>query len=123
MKWIDIGVILVVMFIAWAGPSASLAAQRVEVPIEQIVLSDGEIRYFIRVSVGASSVVNAMLDTGSSGLRLLRGAIPDSAYAITGQPSSYNYDSGVRLVAHRAELPMSTGIPPPMRLPEKLSGV
>jgi hypothetical protein len=38
-----------------------------------------------------------MLDTGSSGLRVLQGAVPESAYSMSDQSSVYRFTSGVRL--------------------------
>ena len=39
--------------------------QRVEVPIRQLTLPDGMIRYSVPVSVGGNPPIDAMLDTGS----------------------------------------------------------
>jgi len=80
------------------GPSAAEAAERVEVPLNQRVLSDGNIRYFVDVSVAGFHPVATMLDTGSTGLRILPNVVPDSAFAsISDQPSVAGYGSGVRL--------------------------
>jgi hypothetical protein len=43
---------------------------RTEVPIQQVTLSDGTIRYWIRVKIGNTSV-DSLLDTGTTGLRIL----------------------------------------------------
>jgi hypothetical protein len=104
-------------FVAWAliQSSASLAFDRVEVPIKQTALSDGEIRYSIPANVGASSAIDAMLDTGSSGLRVLLGAVPESAYSVTGQASVYGYGSGVRFTGVIANSVITIGGPPPTR--------
>jgi hypothetical protein len=80
------------------GPSVVGAAERVEVPLNQRVLSDGNIRYFVDVSVAGSPPVAAMVDTGSTGLRFLPNVVPDAAFAsISDQSSVYGYGSGVRL--------------------------
>jgi hypothetical protein len=80
------------------GPSAAGAAGRVEVPLHQRVLSDGNIRYFVDVSVAGSRPVATMVDTGSVGFRILPNVVPDSAFAaISDQSSVYGYGSGVRL--------------------------
>lgn len=80
------------------GPCAARAAERVEVPINQSVLSDGNIRYFVDVSIADSRPVAAMVDTGSTGLRILGNTVPDATFAsISDQPSVYGYGSGVRL--------------------------
>ena len=77
--------------------STAGAAGRVEVPLSQRVLSDGTIRYFVTLSLGARPV-EAMVDTGSTGLRILPNVVPDAAFAsISKQPNVYGYGSGVRL--------------------------
>jgi len=87
-----------VLALAMACPFAAGAAGRVEVPLNQRVLSDGTIRYFVTVSVAGSRPVAAMVDTGSTGLRILPDVVPDKAFAsISGQASVYGYGSGVRL--------------------------
>jgi hypothetical protein len=53
-----------------AAPVPAVAAERVEVPLHQRVLSDGNIRYFVTLSVAGSRPLDAMLDTGSTGLRM-----------------------------------------------------
>jgi hypothetical protein len=78
-------------------PSAAFAAERIEVPIKQTVLTNGNIRYSVPVVIGTSSAIDAMLDTGSTGLRILQAAVPASAYAVTDRPSAYGYGSGVNL--------------------------
>lgn len=80
--------------------SAAAPAVRVEVPINEVVLSDGTRRYSVPLTVGGKPVV-AGLDTGSVGLRLL----PDAAEGTTptSQPEQYSYGVGTQLdgiVAH-----------------------
>ncbi len=85
------------------------AAGRVEVPLNQRVLTDGTIRYFVNVSIGGRSIA-AMVDTGSTGLRILPNVIPDSAFvAISNQANVYGYGSGVRLNGLVATLRTSLG--------------
>ena len=89
--------------VAWSG-------ERIEVPLEQRVLSDGNIRYFVTISLGGSRRIAAMVDTGSTGLRILSRAIPDSAFAsISEQPSVYGYGSGVRLTGVVANIRLGLG--------------
>jgi hypothetical protein len=92
------------------GASTAGAAERVEVPLGQRVLSDGNIRYFVDVSVAGYPPVAAMVDTGSTGLRILANVFPDSAFAsISEQPSIYGYGSGVRLNGVVATLRVGLG--------------
>jgi hypothetical protein len=79
------------------GPTATLAGERLEVPIKQTLLTDGVTRYSISVAIGGSPPIDVMLDTGSTGLRMLPGTVPVSAYTISNRPSVYGYGSGVRL--------------------------
>src|SRR4051812_40156970 len=62
---------------AFAGMSgwlcAALAqppAPRVELPIEAVKLSDGTVRYGVRIEIGGKAVL-AGIDTGASGLRVM----------------------------------------------------
>jgi hypothetical protein len=92
------------------SPSVAFAAERIEVPIHQRVLSDGNIRYFVNVSVAGSRPIAAMVDTGSTGLRILPNVVPNSAFAsISDQASVYGYGSGVRLNGVVATLGASLG--------------
>ena len=91
------------------GPSLAPAMERIQVPIKQTVLSNGEIRYSVPVIVGGSNAIDAMLDTGSSGLRILPDTIPDSAYSVSDQASVYGYGSGVRLKGVTANAVVTIG--------------
>jgi hypothetical protein len=80
------------------GSYAAGAAERVEVPLHQTVLSDGNIRYSVDVSMAGSRPIPAMVDTGSTGLRILSRAVTDTDFAsVSDQRSVYGYGSGVRL--------------------------
>ncbi|HTH97117.1 MAG TPA: hypothetical protein VL574_06835 [Stellaceae bacterium] len=86
--------LLVMVGLAMAGPAlAGQSAapskapppgtgQRFEIPIRTIILPYGDLRYSIPIIIGGTTV-NAMLDTGSPGLRILARALP--AAAITGK--------------------------------------
>jgi hypothetical protein len=74
-----------------------LPQRRAEVPIHQKVLSNGTVRYWIAVRIGNSRPVEAMLDSGSIGLRILPGAVAADNYSMTDNPNTYGYGSGVRL--------------------------
>lgn len=53
-----------------AHAQGSAPETRTEVPIQQVTLSDGTIRYWIPTNVGGTSI-DALLDTGTTGLRIL----------------------------------------------------
>jgi len=91
-----------------AGAQAGASGRTSIVPIRQTVLSDGQIRYSVPVSVGGSKL-EAMLDTGSVGLRVLERAILGAAYVSTGPTSTYHYGSGVRFHGVIAEAALTIG--------------
>jgi hypothetical protein len=100
------------LFLGSSFPGASFASaeERVSLPLEQRFLSNGNIRYFVHISVGGSKPIAAMIDTGSAGLRILPGALPDSAFtSITAEPDTYGYGSGVRLNGVVAQARLSLG--------------
>lgn len=78
---------------AAAQPSASV---RAEVPIREVVLSNGARRYGVPITVG-STALEAGLDTGSSGLRLVPNAVPEGDAIATGRSDSYSYGAGAKL--------------------------
>ncbi len=82
-------------------------AQRVEVPIRPVVLSDGVRRYAITVVVDGKPV-EVGLDTGSTGLRLLSAAMPDAA-ARRGEGVRYRYGSGIEFVGTAVPVALSVG--------------
>jgi hypothetical protein len=100
------------LFLGSTFPGASFASaeERVALPLEQRVLSDGNIRYFVYISIGGSKPIAAMVDTGSTGLRILPDTLPDSAFtSISGNPDIYGYGSGVRLSGVAAEARLGLG--------------
>jgi len=78
-------------------PALALAQARVAVPVSQTVLPDGDIRYSVPVRVGDSVPVDALLDTGSTGLRVMRAAIFRDSYTDTGFMSVSSFSAGDRL--------------------------
>lgn len=71
-------------------------AAPVAIPIRQTVLANGLSRYSVAVGIGNASV-EAMLDTGSLGLRLLPGAVPADSYRLTDAETETGYKSGLSL--------------------------
>lgn len=68
---------------------------RSEVPIRQSVLSNGALRYSIPIRVGSRDL-EAVLDTGSGGLRILPGVLGPADADATTTPEIYGYASGSR---------------------------
>lgn len=84
-----------------ASPAMGDAA-RVELPIRQTALPDGELRYSISVKIGTTDV-DAMLDTGSTGLRVLPGTLQAADFTPGDREDHYSYGSGARyngVIAH-----------------------
>ena len=68
------------------------------VPLELMQTEpDGTMRFSLPVTVGGAQV-DAQFDTGSSGFRILEGALPDSAYeCISDTPIAFHYHSGLAI--------------------------
>jgi hypothetical protein len=95
---------------------------RVEVPISQVRLSDGVLRYTVPVSVGGARL-QAMLDTGSFGLRVLAAALPPGQYSPTSIHRDFGFASGARFHGRIATAVVgiggaSTGSPVPIQVVE-----
>jgi hypothetical protein len=88
---------IAVLALAFALPAMAQtpAPTRSEVPIRQSVLSNGALRYSIRIRVGSRDL-EAVLDTGSGGLRILPGVLGPADADATTTPEVYGYASGSR---------------------------
>ncbi|WP_010183784.1 hypothetical protein [Sphingomonas sp. PAMC 26605] len=75
-------------------PSIAMA-QRAELPIREVDLSDGTRRYTVTLVIDGQPV-QAGLDTGSTGLRVLPRALNDAARRDSGPAARYSYDSGTQ---------------------------
>ncbi len=89
--------------------SQALAARRTVVDIKQTVLSDGVIRYSVPISFGGLPAIDVMLDTGSTGIRILPRAAAASALPAGEPAGAYGYSSGVRLNGNLAMVPIAIG--------------
>jgi hypothetical protein len=69
-------------------------APRVEIPIREVDFG-GARRYVVTLQIDGQSV-EAGLDTGSTGLRVLARALPAPALAASGGRTGYSYSSGVQ---------------------------
>jgi hypothetical protein len=100
---------IIVLFAAIQAPPAAAepaAPPRAEVPIRQVVLSDGMRRYAVPVGVGGT-VIEAGLDSGSTGLRLIGPTVP--GVRASGRRTSYSYASGTRLDGVMADAELAIG--------------
>lgn len=69
---------------------------RFVVPIYQVATRAGCLRYFVQVGLG-NSTVDAMLDTGSVGLRVLAKALFATDFSCNGKTTHYGFASGAQL--------------------------
>lgn len=78
-------------------PPLAQTLPRSEVPIREVVLSDGEHRYTIPITVG-STAIDAGLDTGSTGLRILPNVLSASDATGGGSSDRYSYGAGTEFL-------------------------
>jgi hypothetical protein len=76
---------------------ATGSVTRIEEPVLQRRLSNGDIRFSVSAHVGGGTPIEAMLDTGSFGLRVMARALAPTQYEATGITRGYGYGSGVVL--------------------------
>ncbi|MGI4730886.1 MAG: hypothetical protein ACRYFW_03940 [Janthinobacterium lividum] len=90
--------------------------ERIELPVRLVMLSDGTPRFGVPVRI-AGQEVEAGLDTGSTGLRVMARALPAGA-ADGGADVRYGYGSGTVLAGPEVELPVGfgTGAATPTRI-------
>jgi hypothetical protein len=87
---------LVMFGVVETAASQSAASPRSEVQIREVTLSDGARRYAVSIMVGTTKI-EAGLDTGSSGLRILPSMLDVADAATTSKHSSISYGSGAKL--------------------------
>ena len=83
-------------FLLWVAalhPALAQTSARGEVPIREVILSDGARRYTIPVTVGGTAI-EAGLDTGSTGLRVLPNVLAASDATGSGRDDHYSYSAG-----------------------------
>lgn len=82
---------------------------RTDVPIDQIVLPDGDTRYSVPITVGGSAPIQAALDTGSFGLRVLKAALTPDRYEATDIRRQYGFGGGARFDGVLARATLGVG--------------
>ena len=88
---------------------ASPAAARTDVPVRQTVLPDGVTRYSVPITVGDGPPIEAELDTGSFGLRVLEAALQSSQYEATDLHRAYAFGGGAKLEGVLARAVLGVG--------------
>lgn len=92
--------------VLWTPPSARAAGSgESDVPITQSIIRDGVIRYGVWVKVGERSVL-ALLDTGSTGLRILPSVFRGDP---VGVPTEAAFGSGALMRGVAMRMPVAIG--------------
>ena len=98
---------VICLFVSVAGEACG-GPQRAEIPIHQAVMSTGNARYSIPIAVGGTTV-EAMLDTGSSGLYVLPGVLAPADAKLGDSSFRQSYNSGVELRGSNAKATLTIG--------------
>jgi hypothetical protein len=77
------------------APARAIDETRVELPVEAVRLSDGTVRYGVRIEVGGKAVL-AGIDTGASGLRVMPDAAQGMRLEETKTEEIFAFGSGAR---------------------------
>jgi hypothetical protein len=89
---------LSLVLVAAAAAQAAAPGARVEVPIKRLAEGHGAVRFGVDITVDGVPL-EAQLDTGSTGLRILPSAgLPANLLQSTGKRSADTYGSGARLL-------------------------
>lgn len=91
-----------------AATGSAHAIAREVVPIHQARMANGDLRYSVTVKIGTRAV-EAELDTGSVGLRVMPGVLGNDDARLTDTPSQEKYGSGVHLQGHIAQADVGFG--------------
>lgn len=99
---------LVLFVLAPSGAHADTVLPRAEVPVREVDLSDGTRRYAVSVTVG-STTLDAGLDTGSTGLRILSWRLASGDTEAPGGNTQYHYGSGTQFEGPAAVAKVTIG--------------
>jgi hypothetical protein len=99
---------LLIGLLALAG-AMDAGGDRLEVPISQARFSNGPPRYSIPISVNGAAPIDAMLDTGSTGLNVLPAAAVSAKADKSVRPARTFYRNGVVLSGVTAPMSVSFG--------------
>jgi hypothetical protein len=92
--------------LALTGPPP--VGARSEVAIREVILSDGERRYVVPIKIG-NTPVEAGLDTGSTGLRVLPNVLAASDATHDGDSDRYGYGAGTEFVGKTGTATVAVG--------------
>ena len=89
-----------------ALPGAAIAGDRVELPVRAVTLSDGTHRFGVPLTIDGH-MVEAGLDTGSTGLRVMARGLPGST--AKGSATRYSYAVGTQFEGEAIAVPVAFG--------------
>ena len=98
----------IVALVLIAVPACVSAQTRTEIPIREVVQTDGVRRYAVPIKVG-ETMIEAGLDSGSTGLRVLPKTLRESDAKAGTQTDNYGYGSGTHFEGHVAVGTVSVG--------------
>ncbi len=99
-----------------AGAGGEPAPVRAVIPITASALPGGGQRFSVPVSLNGGAPIQAMLDTGSVGLRLMPGVATAAGLKGEGPSTRVNFGSGVELSGPLAQAEVGIGSAPAVRI-------
>ena len=104
-----IAAIRIALFAGLAMLAIPAAAQRIEVPIKAVTMTSGAPRYTVDLQINGHPI-EAALDTGSTGLRVLAASVPDARGG--GDAVRYRFNAGVELAGSAVKVMLGIGTLP-----------
>ncbi len=104
-----IAICLAVAITGVGSAGASAAGAHVDVPIGQLTLPNGDVRYDVPVTIGGGAPIVAELDTGSFGLRVLAAAVKPDQYEATDIRRRFPFGGGARFSGMLARAAIGVG--------------
>jgi len=109
MRWVQaIGLVALATGLPVSAHAADAAQPRAEVALREVRLPNGARRYAVPMTLGGTAI-EAGLDTGSVGLRVLSRATANARVEATTRPTTYSYTSGTRFKGVVAKAVLALG--------------
>lgn len=96
------------LFLALALVPAPALAQRVELPVRQIDLPNGDRRFAVSLTIDGKAE-DVGIDTGSTGLRVLPRGLGPEGLAAKGAHITYGYGAGTAFEGQAVTVPVAAG--------------
>ncbi len=121
-RWITVVAVLAGLSALPVRAQDERAGAHVEVPVREVILSNGTRRYAVLMTAGGTAI-EAGLDTGSVGLRLLERAAGGMQIEATPRGTTYSYGIGTRFRGVAAETTLAFDAlsgPVPLQIIQKI---